>query len=254
MSVTLQNSQVTILVKALPQPSKKYGETVCCAGVTPEGNWKRLYPIRFRHLQGDQSFKRWDIVDFKYGQPLRDRRDESCHVYEDSIAVVGVTPEREKSRMIERILVSSASEAAQRKQSLALIRPKNTKFLFKKKPDGIVQKEREAFKRAASQGSFFDKDLAALSPSTYRFGFQFEDSSGRHAYQCGDWEVNAMFYNGSRRMGENAALEWMNETFNVTYPKLGMTFALGNMAKRPQTWQLLGVIRANEQRQSDFGF
>ncbi len=254
MSVTLKNSQVTILVKALPQPSKKYGETVCCAGVTPEGNWKRLYPIRFRHLQGDQSFKRWDIVDFKYRRPIQDRRDESCHVYEDSIFVIGETPDREKSRMIERILVGSASEAALKQQSLALIRPKNTRFLFKKKPDGVIQKEREAFKRAASQGSFFDNDLAALLPSTYRFGFQFEDSSGGHAYQCGDWEVNAMFYNGSRRMGEKAALEWMDETFNVKYPKLGMTFALGNMAKRPQTWQLLGVIRADEQRQSDFGF
>ena len=34
MSAMQQSSRVVILIKALPQPSKTYGETVCCAGVT----------------------------------------------------------------------------------------------------------------------------------------------------------------------------------------------------------------------------
>ena len=252
MSVTPHDSQVTILVKALPQPSKKYGETVCCAGVTPEGKWKRLYPVRFRHLHGDQSFHRWDLVNFKYRRPIHDQRAESCHVYEDSISILGAMPKSERNQMVERMLVGSADEASSRQQSLALIRPLNTRFVFKKKPEGMIAKEKYAFKRAASQGSFFDKELAAFTPSPFRFGFQFEDAAGKHVYQCGDWEVNAMFYNGNRRMGEHATLEWMSEVFNVTYPKLGMTFALGNLAKRPQTWQLLGVVRADDQLQSEF--
>src|SRR5258708_36962068 len=61
MSATQQNSRAVVLVKALPQPSKTYGETVCCAGVTAEGQWKRLFPVRFRHLRGDSSFSRWDF-------------------------------------------------------------------------------------------------------------------------------------------------------------------------------------------------
>src|SRR6266496_4083795 len=92
MPITPRSSRVVILVKALPQPSKRYGETVCCAGVTADRKWKRLYPVRFRHLQGDQSFSRWDWVTFKYTQPLRDQRIESCHVFEDSIAVDGMLP------------------------------------------------------------------------------------------------------------------------------------------------------------------
>jgi hypothetical protein len=31
----------------------------------------------------------------------------------------------------------------------------------------------------------------------------------------------------------------------------GMVFALGNQAKRPQTWQLLGVIRLDEMLQGE---
>jgi hypothetical protein len=87
MSATQQSSRVAVLIKALPQPSKTYGETVCCAGVTADGRWKRLFPVRFRHLQGSSSFSRWDWVRFGYRVPTRDNRVESCHVYEDSIAV-----------------------------------------------------------------------------------------------------------------------------------------------------------------------
>ena len=56
-----------------------------------------------------------------------------------------------------------------------------------------------------------------------------------------------MFYQQQRRTGSaQAALEWMNATFNEEYPKKGMLFCLGNMAKRPQTWQLLGVLRVDD--------
>ena len=82
-----QSSRVIILVKALPQPSKTYGETVCCAGVTFEREWKRLFPIRFRHLSGDARFRRWNIVEFEFDQPKRDNRREGCQVFEESLRV-----------------------------------------------------------------------------------------------------------------------------------------------------------------------
>ena len=51
MSATPQN-RVVVLVKALPQRGKGYAR----AGVTADGHWKQLFPVRFRHLQGN-SFK-----------------------------------------------------------------------------------------------------------------------------------------------------------------------------------------------------
>lgn len=84
-----QSCRVAILVKALPQPSSRYGETVCCAGVTLDRQWKRLYPVRFRHLTGENAFKRWDLVSYDYGRPKQDTRQESCHVHEESIRVDG---------------------------------------------------------------------------------------------------------------------------------------------------------------------
>src|SRR3954468_3205994 len=99
MSATQQNSRAVVLIKALPQPSRTYGETVCCAGATADGQWKRLFPVRFRHLRGDSSFARWDWVRFSDRPPTRDKRSESCHVYEDSIAMDGQLPQAERTRL-----------------------------------------------------------------------------------------------------------------------------------------------------------
>jgi hypothetical protein len=178
MPITPQSSRVTILVKALPQPSRQYGETVCCAGVTAEGSWKRLYPIRFRHLQGEQSFSRWDWVSFRFRKPTRDMRPESCHVYEESIVVDGVFPEKERSRFFNRLIVGSARQASEAGQSLALIRPRNTRFSYRPKSAGEIEDERGAYRSAAQQESFFDQKLAELEPSPYEFRFSFEDADG----------------------------------------------------------------------------
>src|SRR4051794_24044244 len=160
MSGTQQSSRAVVLVKALPQPSRTYGETVCCAGVTIDGQWKRLFPIRFRHLRGDSSFSRWNWVKFSYRPPTRDKRSESCHVYEDSITIDGELPQDERTRLLAPLITGSAKEATSLGKSLTLIRPRNTKFITKRKSTADLAEEREAFKLAERQTSIFDKDLA----------------------------------------------------------------------------------------------
>lgn len=253
MSATLQSCRVSILVKALPQRSASHGETVCCAGVTPYGEFKRLFPVRFRHLAEGAAFKRWDLVDFKYRPPTSDRRVESCHVMEDTIQVAGRMPSKDRALVLNPLVSKSVAEAAAAGKSLALIRPKNAQFYYKTKGADEIAAERKTYELAASQGSFFDKQLAALEPSPYEFRFKFEDGAGRHDYANGDWEAHAMFFNGRRREGnDQAALDWMTCTFNEQYARKGMLFSVGNMAKRPQTWQLLGVLRVDETCQQSF--
>ncbi|MEQ8349249.1 MAG: hypothetical protein RIB84_22745 [Sneathiellaceae bacterium] len=251
MSVTLQCCRVSILVKALPQRSTTKGETVCCAGVTSHGEFKRLYPIRFRHLSDESAFRRWDWVDFKYRAPTSDRRAESCHVMEDTIRVSGRMPNRDRANFLSPLVSPSVAQAAASGRSLALIRPRNTQFYYKTKSDEQIEKERRTYEQAASQGEIFDHQLAALEPSPFEFRFKFEDGTGSHDYANGDWEAHAMFFHGRRREGSNqAALDWMSKTFNDEYPKKGMLFCIGNIAKRPQTWQLLGVLRVDDTGQT----
>lgn len=41
LNVTIK--EILVLVKAYPEPSKKYGSSVCTAGITKEGEWIRIY-------------------------------------------------------------------------------------------------------------------------------------------------------------------------------------------------------------------
>jgi hypothetical protein len=60
-----------------------------------------------------------------------------------------------------------------------------------------------------------------------------------------------MFWRWKKIHGEAETIRRMAKTYNEDYPSKGMVFALGNMAKRPQTWQLLGVLRLDDPRQGD---
>jgi hypothetical protein len=223
--------------------------------VTHYGDFKRLFPVRFRHLGDGASFKRWDWVDFKYRLPTSDRRSESCHVMEDSIVVDGSMSARDRSAFLDPLVSNSVEDAAAEGKSLALIRPRNTRFYYKVKADAELEAERKIYKQAASQGSFFDKQLAALEPSPFEFRFKFEDGSGPHDYANGDWEAHAMFFNGRKReKSDQAVLDWMSTTFNEQYATRGMLFCVGNMAKHPKTWQLLGVLRVDDTSQSALQF
>lgn len=255
MSVTPQECRVTVLVKALPQRSAKHGETVCCAGVTSQGEFKRLYPVRFRHLKEGSAFKRWDWVNFKHVRPPHDSRRESCRVFEDSIVVGRQLPKAERARFLNPLVLPSVKAAAERGDSLALIRPIDPQFSYKRKTATQLAEERESYKLAAAQGSLFDDELAALEPTPFEFKFKFRDAEAPHEYTNGDWEAHAMFFNARKRgKSEQEALDWMDHTFNVEYRERGMLFAVGNQAKRPHIWQLLGVLRVDETVQESLAF
>jgi len=240
-----------ILVKALPRPSKTYGETVCCAGVTSKREWKRLYPVRFRYLSDDQRFQRWERIQFKYRVPTHDRRVESCHIFEDKIDFTGTLSPHNRFALLDPMIVSSASAAATNGASLAVIRPTDTKFIFKKKSNGAIESETRAYRDASRQQGFLDKELAEFKPSTHRFAFSFRDDDGKHTWQCGDWEAHATFLKWRGLYGESETLRKLSGLYNDEYPKRGFVFAIGNMAKRPQTWQLLGIIRLDRIGQLD---
>lgn len=208
------SGRAVILVKALPQPSARHGETVCCAGVTPSRNWKRLFPIRFRHLSGDASFNRWDWVNFNYRLPTSDRRSESCHVFEDSIRIAGKLRANERSTLLYPLITGSAKDASEKGLSLTLVRPRNPQFIFREKSVADIERGREAFRKAARQDSIFDVKLAEIEPTPYEFIFRFDDDSGRHEYQNGDWETHAAFFRERKRTSETEALRWLSYIYN----------------------------------------
>lgn len=239
---------MVVLVKALPHAGMKHGETVCCAGITDHGEWRRQFPIHFRRLQ--QKFSRWDIIEYEFRTPKDDKRPESRRVQEDTIHVVGSVGARERSSLLAPVIVSSTGAAAVKGQTLALIRPRDVAFAAKKKNLKEIGEEKAAYQEAAKQGSFFDKALAALEPCPYAFKFDYQDSDGgSHMSTCDDWETTAMFRRFSKQYGEAKALDLMKRTFEKDYPQKGMVFAMGTHSRYPDVWLLVGVLRVDETSQ-----
>lgn len=189
-------------------------------------------------------------MEFKYRRPTKDARVESCHVAEETLRITGKLRASERSSFLHPFVSGSGKELEAAGRSIGIIKPKNTKFYFKKKSADRLAEQRLAYAHAARQQSLLDEDLKAFEPSPYEFRFTFDDESGSHDYENADWEAHAMFFNGMLRDGnEQSVLKLMDEKFNVEYPARGMLFAIGNLAKRQKTWQLLGVLRVDETSQ-----
>ncbi len=98
----MKTSAVLILVKTYPEYSAKYTETVCTAGILAENKQLiRLYPIRYRYLEGKYQFSKYQWLNVKLSKAASDSRPESYNIYEDSIKI-GDTIETKNIGMKER--------------------------------------------------------------------------------------------------------------------------------------------------------
>lgn len=243
------HERAIILVKAWPQPSTKYGETVCCAGITPEGEWRRLFPIRFRHLTGNAQFKRWDLLEYQPAPPKADRRIESRHVHEQTLECVGRLHESKRADMLAPLIRPSFKDAANRGESLTLIRPESFSFGWRAKTPSKLEAEKSARDKTLAQGSLLERELAVLEPCPYDLIVSFTDASGPHRMQCGDWETPAAFFKWKNLYGEAEALKKLKDKYENEYARNGVAFAMGTMNRYPKTWMLLGIIRLNHSDQ-----
>lgn len=91
MQVRSETARVLITVKASPQPSAKYGDTVCVAGIRVDGeraDWIRLYPLPFRWMEVEQRFRKFDLIDVEVRREAKDTRPESYRPDIETITVV----------------------------------------------------------------------------------------------------------------------------------------------------------------------
>lgn len=92
MRVNADQARVLIAIKTTPQPSKKYRDTVCTAGVrldTASPQWIRLYPIPFRLLEPEFQYKKYDLIEVDIRRRTQDSRHESYQPDRDTMRAVG---------------------------------------------------------------------------------------------------------------------------------------------------------------------
>lgn len=230
----------------MPQVGDKHGETVCVAALDDQRRWYRLYPVTFRMLATDQRFTRWSRVsaNLRMVPPNKDRRDESFNVDQSTIELKGEMKAAHRTAFIEKALVRSTKRERAAGRSLALIKPEDVSFSWRRRSAEAVAERLAAYQRLAAQPDIFGtKPLKPLPPAPYEFFYKYRDDDGTHECRCHDWEVEQTFINWERKYGEQKTLDLMQERYGSEYPNGGMALAMGTHSAYPDVWMIIGVIR-----------
>ncbi|MEQ9143535.1 MAG: hypothetical protein RLO08_04175 [Parvibaculaceae bacterium] len=249
------HDEALILVKALPHRSSNYFETVCCAGIGHDQKWRRQYPVPFRILDPDQQFSRWTWIEYDFTKPKHDKRAESQKVVPESIKIVGKMKREERASFLEPLIRQSTDEAAALGETLTLVRPREIELSWRKKAAAELRDENRKHENLVKQLSLLDKPARPLKSCPYEFSFSWKTRSGsKHRHICDDWETSTAFFRRRKSLGEIGALNSLKATYEEDYLTRGLSLALGTHQRRPKQWLLVGVIRLDENIQSELPF
>jgi len=185
-----------VTVKAYPSISKGYDELVCCAGVTDDHKWIRLYPVPYRNLPGQQQFQKGDVTEVSAERPKahKDDRPESWKPKLDTMKIVdhiSVSDDNWRKRLewITPTISGGYAEITEKQEtenkSLGAFRP--TKIL------GVKVTRQASSWTDAQIATINQKDLFSdkepLEKVPFRFQLGFEDEHGvKHWLSVIDWE------------------------------------------------------------------
>ena len=246
--------KVLVTVKAYPNPSKKYGETVCVAGIDLGTNkWIRLYPIPFRDLDDARKFPKYSIIEIKARKAHDDTRPESYKVDSDSIKVIDQLDtkngwEKRKSLVTPTISPSLCAIQADSKQSgisLGMFKPFNVNFIHEKVKSQDQTKRKDCY----SQAGFFKPNKEPIEEIPFDFRYQFhyrgkDDCSG-HDLLIIDWELSQSYrtwrykYRDQDLLIEKIKEKWLG---NMCSDKKDTYFFVGNVNRFRNVFMVLGVF------------
>ena len=246
--------RIRILVKAFPQHSKKYEETVCCAGVTEDaGELLRLFPIRFRRLPRQERFDRFDLVEMTITK-ASDPRPESYRVDEASIKLLDKGRKlsaESKIRLWAPFVAPSLEDLhndnISTHRSLGIVKPDVDSLRFKIRPasSGLDDDKHIADRIFEHQQSLLEQPLTPIPKPSHSFIYEYTHDGHNHVLQIHDWEVQAAFHEYKRQYGsEEKALEMLKQEYQENIPKHNLHFIMGTMQKRPRTFILIGLLRS----------
>ncbi len=275
----IKREKILITVKTYPTLSKKYGETVCTAGIRPDGSWIRLYPVPFRRLRDEEQYKKYDWVECDVMPSRHDRRPESFNPVDTAqlVPVGHVGTEHgwaERRRLLIqpgqvytnlRVLLDAAKT---NEKSLATFKPtKILKFSIEEEEEPNWNPNKLKAMREANQqlGLFEDeawrKTFAVIPKLPYSFSYRFEDDTGRQSeLQILDWEIGALYdhclqlCNGDKQ----CALEKVRQKYWDNFLQTDLHFFLGTTyeyhQRAPNPWVIIGVMPIPHERQMGLGF
>ena len=245
-----------ILAKTYPYPSRRYREITCTAAIDEQGQMRRLFPIPFRFLQGDQQFRKWEWIRATVTAPKDDRRPESRRVDVDSIVTTGKTVGtgrswQERRRWIEPHVLESFEALEERRletgETLGFIKPARLLGLDIKpvKEKDWTEEEKIAMSKEGLLDTSEAKTRPPLEKLPYDFYFHYEcqteESTMQNKHKLVDWEVGALYRNCVRKYGHKWE-EPFRSKLEVDLAQKDLFFLMGTMHRFPSQWLIVGLV------------
>lgn len=245
-----------IVAKTYPTPSTKYRETTCVGAINSDGCIRRLYPIPFRLLGGEQQFKKWDWIRAHIAPRRADKRPESRHVDPDSITRLGWMPPRRgwpaRMRWVEPHVVPSFEALEERRvrsgETMGFVRPTQVLGLdiTSEEEQDWTPKEWENLRRLGLFDSPDAKSRPPLRKIPFAFHYRYtcvaaDGTFDECRHKVTDWEAGALFWNCRRDHGKDweAPFRRKMESDIVTKDAL---FFMGTVHRFPGTWVIAGIV------------
>jgi len=211
-----ESLRLLVTCKTYPQPSVRHQETVCTAGITEDGRWIRLYPMRFRYWEEKQQYRLYDWIELR-ARKRPDNKDKRKESYEpageitvaDHVGTGDNWAERKRlilphaRRSVEELLDVYGRDG----ESLGIIKPAEVTDV-RDEPERGDWSPRE--KAALTQQMLFGRQPKPLVKMPHRFSYCFRCDDGRctgHKMQITDWGLCTLFLRMRRNEGDAAAVE-----------------------------------------------
>jgi len=223
--MTADTRRILVTVKAYPNPSKKYDEAVCTAGIDLDtGQFIRLFPVRFRHLDYDKWFSKYDILEMQVNRHKSDPRQDTYTPVPDTIRQVGHirTGSRrhpdwaDRNRLVLPLVTALedlAARAETKECSLGVVPMHGVEFTAE--PDAAEWTPEQL--AILNREQLFGRKLTPLEKIPWKFHFRFRCGDGckGHRLQFFDWEAFQLWRNMRDKHGAEAAVEKVLHKYNV---------------------------------------
>jgi len=250
-----ETKRVLVTVKAYPNPSRKYVETVCVAGIDFDtAKWIRLHPIQFRDLNLERRFKKYAVIQVEVTKGRKDKRPESYKVVNaDRIKILGNVDTKNKWAKRKEMVLPTVShsmcevldQSKKENRSLGAFKPRDVKFLCEK------ARKKDLVKRAIPylQGYFWRREKKPIEaiPFDFRYEFYCYDEPSCPGHNCSiiDWEIMELYRKcRDRYPSQDELIQKIEERWLTIMcsPKRDVYFFIGNMWQHPDTFMILGVF------------
>jgi hypothetical protein len=249
----VRDARIAVLVKAYPQPSQSYQETVCVAGIDLDtGKLMRLYPVPYRTLRLDQQFDRYDCIQGRIFKATEDPRPESFKIEPTSIRIE--RPGRNLSARSKVELwahrVSPSLSALQADNvdsnvSLGVIAPDAGSLRLRSTPIAEADEQARLVAYAAAQQQSIFEELPNFVPliPEYVFRYRYTSDGVEHQMQIIDWEIQAAWFSYKRKYGNDAMLHLKN-AYTQKMAQQNLHLVLGTTREHMRNFTIIGLLRS----------